>query len=111
MKLSSSNYDHVCLLTLSGEFTTDDVEQFTRVATERVASGAKHVILDCESLEFVDSKGLESVLNLQESLGTQGGQLRLIRPDETVSTILKLTRLNLALEAHNSLEEAVRSLR
>jgi anti-anti-sigma factor len=111
MKLSTTNYDHVCLLTLSGEFTADDVEQFNRTTTERLSGGSRHVIVDCENLEFLDSRGLECVLKLQENLGERGGQLRLIRPDDTVATILKLTRLDLALEAYPSLEDAVRSLR
>lgn len=111
MKLSSNSFDHVCVLTMSGEYTTDDIEQFNRVASERLGAGAHHVLLDCENLEFVDSTGLESWLRLQEKLGDGGGQLRLIRPDDTLSTILRLTRLNLALEAHASLEDAVRSLR
>jgi len=111
MKLSANTFDHVCVLTLSGEYTADDVEQFQRVSNERVGAGIRHVLLDCENLEFVDSKGLESWMRLQENLGSGGGQLRLIRPDETLGTILRLTRLNLALEAHSSLEDAVRSLR
>ncbi len=111
MKLSANTYDHVCVLTVSGEFTHDDVEQFLRVVSERQAAGIRHVVLDCQHLEFIDSAALECVLELQESLGGHGGQLRLIQPDDVVSTILKLTRLDLALESHASLENAVRSLR
>jgi anti-sigma B factor antagonist len=111
MKLSATNYDHVCVVTASGEFTAEDAEQFGRVTGERLAATVRHVLIDCENLEFVDSRGLESLLKLQELLGARGGQLRLIRPDDTVATILRLTRLDLALEAHATLEDAVRSLR
>jgi anti-sigma B factor antagonist len=111
MKLSANTFDHVCVLTMSGEFTADDVDIFKRVSGERTTAGARHMLLDCENLEFVDSAGLESWMRLQEDLGSRGGQLRLIRPDETLGTILRLTRLDLALEAHQSLEDAVRSLR
>lgn len=111
MKVSFQDYEHICVLTLSGEFTHDDTDHFSRIVAERQAAGTRHFILDCGSLEFTDSAALESLLRLQERLGEAGGQLRLIKPDETVSTILRLTRLELALESHPSLELAVRSLR
>ncbi|HBS29072.1 MAG TPA: hypothetical protein DEB06_06395 [Phycisphaerales bacterium] len=111
MKISHHDYEHVTVLTVSGDFTADDTEQFARVVNDRRGAGVRHVIIDCENLEFVDSAGLESWLRVQESLGEGGGQFRLIRPDETLTTILALTRLDLAFEAHPSLEGAVRSLR
>lgn len=111
MKISFQDFEHVSVLTLSGEFTADDLDAFRRVVQDRLQQGARHVVLHCEHLEFVDSAGLESLLELQEDLGGRGGQLRLVKPDATVSTILELTRLDLALEAHDDLEGAVRSLR
>lgn len=111
MKVSHQDYEHVSVLTLSGDFTADDVEQFRRVIAERRAAGVRDVLVDCEALEFVDSAGLEAWLRLQEQLGESGGQMRLVRPDEVVSKILQLTRLDLAFEAHPSVEAAVRSLR
>ena len=111
MKLSHQDYEHISVLTVSGEFSADDVETFNRSVNDRLTSGTKHFVLDCTHMEFIDSAGLESWLRLQERAGNQGGQLRLVSPDETVSKILELTRLDLAFEAHSSLESAVRSLR
>jgi anti-anti-sigma factor len=111
MKLSYQDYDSICVLTLSGEYTADDVDQFDRVISERIANGARHMLLDCEHLEFVDSAGLESWLRLRARIGDEGGQLRLVKPDDSVSTILRLTRLEKAFEPHATIESAVRSVR
>jgi anti-sigma B factor antagonist len=111
VKLSHQDYEHVTVLTLSGDYTADDVEQFNRTANERKAAGARDVLVDCENLEFIDSAGLESWLRLQERVGETGGQVRLVRPDEVVRRILQLTRLDLAFEVHPTVEAAVRSLR
>lgn len=111
MKISHQDYETVGVLTLSGDYTSDDVEHFKRVATERRTAGVKHIMIDCENLEFVDSAGLESWLRLQESLGESGGQMRLLRPDDVLTRILALTRLDLAFESHPTVESAVRSLR
>ena len=111
MKISCQDYEHIAVLTLSGEFTADDHDTFKRTVDERMKQGARHVVLDCQHLEFIDSKALEDTIALQRTLGERGGQVRLVAPDETVSAILRLTRLDVALESHPSLENAVRSLR
>jgi len=111
VKLSFHEYEHVCVLTVSGEYTDEDVEVFRRTVGERLDNGARHILLDCEHLEFIDSAGLESWLRLRELIGQTGGQVRLIKPDENVHTILKLTRLDRAFETHETLESAVRSVR
>ncbi|RMD62112.1 MAG: anti-sigma factor antagonist [Planctomycetota bacterium] len=111
MKISAQNYEYVCVLTLSGECTADDVDQFNRVVNDRLEAGSKHFLIDCEHLEFVDSAGLECWLRLQERISERGGQLRLIKPDENLSTVLRITRLDRAFKAHPSLEAAVRSVR
>jgi len=110
MKASFQDYDHIRVVTLSGEFTADDADAFRRTVEDRAAA-VRHLILQCEELEFIDSAGLESWLGAQERLGEKGGQVRLVAPDATVSKILELTRLNHAFESHPTLEAAVRSLR
>lgn len=111
MKISYQDYEHICVLTLSGEYTADDVDQFQRIVADRIAGGTRHILLNCEHLEFVDSAGLESWMRLREQVGEHAGQLRLVQPDETVAKILELTRLERAFESHNTLESAVRSVR
>lgn len=111
MKISTQDFEHVAVLTISGEFTHDDAEQFARMVMDRRQAGARDVVINCEHLEFIDSEGLERLLRLQEQLGMDGGQLRLVNLDDTVRTILELTRLDLAFEAHDTIENAVRSLR
>ncbi len=111
MKLSHQDYEHISVLTISGDYTHDDLEQFSRSVNERRKAGVRHVLLDCANLDFVDSAGLESWLRIQEELGVESGQFRLINPDEIVRKILELTRLELAFESHSTVEEAVRSLR
>lgn len=111
MKASCQDFDHIAVVTISGEFTADDQDAFARVLGDRIGKATRHVVVDCQNLEFVDGKGLETLLDLQERLGSAGGQMRLVKPDDTIRTILRLTRLELALESHETLEGAVRSLR
>lgn len=111
MKLSFQEYEHICVLTLSGEFTAEDSGLFSRVCGERLQSGARHILLDCEHLDFIDSAGIEHLLRLSEDVGRRNGQLRLIGLTENIAKIFEITRHDRSFEAHASVEAAVRSVR
>jgi len=111
VKYSHQDHGRVTVMTLSGEYTSEDVDRFQRLIAERFASSIKDVVLDCEHLEFVDSAGLESWLRLVQQTADRRGQLRLVKVDSTVAKILEITRLNRTLQTHDTVEAAVRSLR
>lgn len=111
MKISHQDYGKVTVLTLSGEYTVEDVDRFQRTIAERLAAGLRDFVLDCEHMEFIDSAGMESWLRLRDQAAERRGQMRLVNPDTTVRKILEITRLNKTFQSHDSLEDAVRSLR
>lgn len=111
MKISYDDYGPVTVLTLSGEFTSEDTERFDRTVSDRLTAGARDVILNCEHLEFIDSEGLERWLRLQERAAEGRGRVRLVALDPTVAKILELTRLSTLFQPHDSVESAVKSLR
>lgn len=111
MKISFQDYGRTSVLTMSGEYTHEDTERFSRIVTERMDAGVKDVVLDCEHLEFVDSEGLESWVRARERLTAHQGQLRLVKPDDNVVKILEITRLDKSFQTHDDIESAMRSLR
>jgi anti-anti-sigma factor len=48
---------------------------------------------------------------LLDEVCDRSGQLRLVRPDETVKKILQLTRLDRRFNIHQTVEAAAKSLR
>ncbi|MEM1423323.1 MAG: STAS domain-containing protein [Planctomycetota bacterium] len=112
MKASTQDYAHICVMTLSGEFTHDDTDAFHRALGQRLDSGqTRHVIIDSQHLEFIDSAGLETLINLQQRLAPSNGAIRIAQADDTIADILRLTRLESVLETCATIEDAVRSLR
>jgi anti-sigma B factor antagonist len=111
MKMTHENYDKVTVIAVNGEMTTDDVEPFKKLVGDRLAASSCDFVLDASKLEFVDSRGLETLLWLQDQAGERLGQVRLVQPTESVRTILKITRLEHTFDAHDSTEAALKSLR
>lgn len=113
MKLSYEDHDAISVLTVSGELTADQTDAFRRSCTDRLApeTGVRDIVLDLEHMTLIDSAGLELLLWLSEELADRSGQLRLVKPDEMISQILSVTRLDRRFNIHSSIESAAKSLR
>ena len=111
MKLSYEDHDTITVLKISGDLTADQVDSFRRSCQDRFEAGIRHVVLNMEHLTFIDSAGLEVLLWVIDAAAERGGQLRLIRPDHTVSKILEISRLDRRFDIHDSIESAAKSLR
>ena len=112
MKLTYEDYDQLSVFTLKGEFSGEDqAESFKTTAQERLAGKVRDVVLDLESLEFIDSLGLETLLWLQDTCAEKLGQVRLAAASESIDDILRVTRLNGRFDCHAEVDAAIKSLR
>ncbi len=110
MKMTHENYGQVTVIALQGEMAVDDVEVFKKLVVDQVEKQTCDFVLDTSKLEFIDSKGLETLLWLQDHAGERLGQVRLVSPNENVRTILRMTRLERTFDTHNDLDAALKSL-
>ena len=69
----------------------------------------KKVIVDLDGTESIDSVGLETLLDVQDILREQGGDLRIATTNYANRKILEVTRLDSMLEVFDSVIEAVKS--
>lgn len=111
MNISYEHYGHVTVMALKGEFTADDVENFTKVADELAQKDVRDFVVDLENVPFVDSAALETMLELRDRVSEKLGMVKLAGGDENVTKILELTRLNHQFETHTDIIEAVKSFR
>ena len=111
MKLTHENYDQLTVMVLHGEMTADQIDAFRKLAMERLEAQVRDFVLEISGVEFIDSKGLETVLWLQEQAGEKLGQVRFAAPTENVKKIFEMTRLAPRFDCHATVEAAIKSLR
>jgi len=111
MKIKHENYDHLTVMACEGELTADQVERFRKTAKERMEENIRDFVLDLTELEFVDSKGLDTLIWLQDQVAEKLGQVRLACLPENVIKILEITRLNNRFDCHGEVDAAIKSLR
>jgi len=111
LKLNHEDYDELTVLTLQGDLTSEGIDEFRQLSVERVENEIRDFVLDLSGTEFVDSRGLETLIWLQELAAERLGQIRLAGVCDNVAKILELTRLSGRFDAHGDVDAAIKSLR
>jgi anti-anti-sigma factor len=109
MNIQAESYGHALILNLSGELNADSLEAF-RQTVDRHLEGKEVVdlVLNLASVPFIDSEGLECLLDLQDRLAERLGQVKLVRPGDNVATVLEMTRLKSRFEIYRDVPEAAK---
>ena len=111
MNIRCEDYDHVTVVGIAGEFNSDATETFRKQIDERLQKKVRFFVIDLEQTTFIDSKGLESLLWVQQQCDENLGQVRLCKPDETCRKILQVTRLDGRFDVFADVTEAVKTMR
>jgi anti-anti-sigma factor len=92
-----------------GPLSASDAEGFKSRALAVHASSLGRFVVDVSAVPFVDSRGLEVLVELTEELGQSGQALKLCGCNETVREVLQLTDLAALFEHYEDVNTAVRS--
>jgi len=110
MKITSQQNDQYTLMSLKGELTADEVDDFRKKSLEQMNERTHDFVLEMSQVPFVDSQGLETLLWLQDQCIENLAQVRLAACPENVKTILTITRLAETLVACDDVDQAIQSL-
>lgn len=111
MKLTHQDEDGLTVLTLKGELNAAHADQFRLQTLERIDQEIRDFVLDLTAVDAIDSRGLETLLWLEDHVAERLGQVRLAGLSANVTQILEITRLAARFECHADVESAIASLR
>jgi anti-anti-sigma factor len=111
MNIRWEDYDHVTVCGVSGELNAESSDTFRKQIEQRIEQKVRFFVIDLEQTTFIDSKGLESLLWVQEQCDERLGQVRLCKPDENCRKILQVTRLDGRFDVFADVTEAVKTMR
>jgi len=70
--------------------------------------GVKQVVVDLGGVSFKDSLGLGALISVFKRVAERGGDMRLVRPQQSVKLVLEITRTNRILHTFGTIEDAMR---
>lgn len=78
---------------MSGELDAHTAPSFSRVIERLREEGVADVRLDMSELTFLDSTGLQALVEQAEAVRTDGGSVALVAPTESVRRVLHIADL------------------
>lgn len=109
MQIKEMTHGAVTVLEPQGALTQDDAEQFMHRLTEMLAESAGRVVVDLSQVPFVDSRGLEVMVEANDQLATSGRALKLCAINETIREVLDLTGIAARFDHFDDTNSALRS--
>ena len=92
---------------LSGELDLASAQRLEDELKHIEESNPGLIVLDLQALSFMDSSGLRSLLAADSRARERGGRLVIVRGDERVQRVLRITRLDERLEIVDSADAVV----
>lgn len=110
MKIDAEQHGQVTVLTPRGPLIGSDVDQLQRQLAKTMAEGAGPIVLDASTVAFLDSHGLEVLVDTTEQLIRSGGALKLCGANDIVREVLDLTDLAPLFEQFDDVDAAIENL-
>lgn len=108
MQLQTETFGNVAVVHAPEELGADHAENF---AANVLNLKQVRVVLDLDAVETLDSAGLASLLDIQDALRGQAGDLKVAATNSCNRKILELTRLDRSLDVFDNVLDAVKSYR
>ncbi len=92
-----------------GPLTREGIPSFKDRFLEVIHTQLGRAVVDVSAVSYVDSQGLEGLVDIAEELAQNGKTLKLCGPNETLHQVITLTGLSAQFEQFEDIQGAVRS--
>jgi anti-anti-sigma factor len=111
MMINRRDKNNVVIFDIEGEIKRSDITDVTlhQLVKEQLEVGKKHILLNFEKVEFIDSFGVGEILASYISTHNLGGKLKLARISKKLFLIFQVTMLTKVLDIHEEEDSALLS--
>jgi anti-sigma B factor antagonist len=109
MKIHEQLQGAVIVLKPEGPLIETDAATVKQRLLQTLSSSLGRFVVDMSAIPYVDSKGLEALVDVTEEMGRSGQALRMCGANKTVREVLELTDLASHFEHFADANTAVRS--
>ena len=109
MKVTEQRSGAVTVLKPEGPLLEGDAATLKQKLMATLAASLGRFVIDMSVVPYLDSKGLEALVEVTEEMSRSGQALRLCNPNKTVREVLELTDLSSMFDHFEDTNTAVRS--
>src|SRR5438270_12597010 len=109
MKINEQRQGAVTVLKPEGPLVDTAAAAFKQRLIQALTASLGRFVVDMSAIPYVDSKGLEALIEVSEEMSNSGQPLRLCAANKTVREVLELTDLASLFDHFEDATTAVRS--
>jgi anti-anti-sigma factor len=107
LRVSVTGGDSHTVVALAGESDVYTYDQLRGALETEAAKGVALLIVDLSGLDFMDSTGVQVLLDIRVMMNDHGGKLVLAQPQNTVARVLSLIGADQLIPVYPRVEDAV----
>lgn len=109
MKITETRQGAIVVLKPEGPLIEQDAAALKERLTRLMTSNLGRFVLDMSAIPYVDSRGLEALVDVTEELAQSGQALRLCAANKTVREVMEITDVAPLFDHFEDSNTAVRS--
>jgi anti-sigma B factor antagonist len=110
MQIEERSTGDVTILDLKGRMTMGEGDELLKdKINSLILQGRKKLVLNLESVPYIDSAGLGEIVRTYTTVSRQGGSLKLVNLTKRITDLLSITKLLTIFDTFDSEADAVRS--
>jgi anti-anti-sigma factor len=99
----------VSVVRVQSPLTSDQCQPFMNSVLTGLGAGRPMLVVDMQNVPLIDSKGLETLVELGDRIERRGGAMKLAAANPLCSDILRVTGVGERFEIHSQVKPAVAS--
>jgi anti-sigma B factor antagonist len=111
LTLATRTKDGILVVDCSGRIVFGEESSLLRSTVKNALSENNRIVLNLGEVNYMDSGGLDALVELRTSAQNTGGGIKLTSLTKHLSDLLEITKLSTVLDVYNSEAEAIESFR
>ncbi len=108
MTVQSTDCEHVTILELKGDLSTESSSEVRRILGECIRSGRSNIVVDLEAVSDISYVGIGVLVERLRQVRARNGDIKLVSPDGWMRRVFSLVGANV-FEMYDSVEASLRS--
>ena len=110
MQIEERIVGDVTILDLKGKMTLGEGDELLKdKINSLIHQGQKKLLLNLESVPYIDSAGLGEIVRTYTTVSRQGGNLKLVNLTKRITDLLSITKLLTVFETYDTEPDAIKS--
>ena len=109
LEINPRTIDQILILDCTGRMVSGEDLDSVKEAVKQLVSTTSAVVVNLDTVSYVDSEGLGVLVGIHTSVRNRGGKVRFAAANPVITDLFRLAKLLDVIELHQSVDQAVKA--